>query len=86
MPAYMVPAGIEVVAGPLPRNANGKIDRKLLSTEWLARDDQFERQLEVIFRRPVSPCRLPVRNFDVRRVILALLDAVPVRTNSHLLG
>ncbi len=37
MPAYMVPAGIEVVDGPLPRNPNGKIDRKLLSTEWLAR-------------------------------------------------
>lgn len=37
MPAYMVPAGIEVVAGPLPRNPNGKIDRKLLSTDWLAR-------------------------------------------------
>ena len=37
MPAYMVPAGIEFVAGPLPRNPNGKIDRKLLSTEWLER-------------------------------------------------
>lgn len=37
MPAYMVPAVIEVVAGPLPRNPNGKIDRKLLSTEWLER-------------------------------------------------
>lgn len=37
MPAYMVPAGIELVAGPLPRNPNGKIDRKLLATEWLAR-------------------------------------------------
>ena len=37
MPAYMVPAGIEIVEGPLPRNPNGKIDRKLLSTEWLAR-------------------------------------------------
>ena len=36
MPAYMVPAGIDVRAGPLPRNPNGKIDRKLLSTEWLA--------------------------------------------------
>ena len=36
MPAYMVPAGFEVVAGPLPRNANGKIDRKLLSATWLA--------------------------------------------------
>jgi len=35
MPAYMVPAGIEIVAGPLPRNPNGKIDRKLLATEWL---------------------------------------------------
>ena len=37
MPAYMVPAGIEMVEGPLPRNPNGKIDRKLLSTDWLAR-------------------------------------------------
>jgi acyl-CoA ligase (AMP-forming) (exosortase A-associated) len=37
MPAYMVPAGVEVVAGPLPRNPNGKIDRKRLSTEWLER-------------------------------------------------
>lgn len=34
MPAYMVPAGIEATAGPLPRNPNGKIDRKLLSTAW----------------------------------------------------
>ena len=34
MPAYMVPAGIEPAAGPLPRNPNGKIDRKLLSTAW----------------------------------------------------
>ena len=38
MPAYMVPAGIELVAGPLPRNPNGKIDRKLLSTEWKERN------------------------------------------------
>ncbi|MCV2355509.1 acyl-CoA ligase (AMP-forming), exosortase A system-associated [Paucibacter sp. B2R-40] len=37
MPAYMVPAGIEVQAGPLPRNPNGKIDRKLLSTAWVER-------------------------------------------------
>ncbi len=37
MPAYMVPAGIEVAVGPLPRNPNGKIDRKLLSTEWVER-------------------------------------------------
>jgi acyl-CoA ligase (AMP-forming) (exosortase A-associated) len=35
MPAYMVPAGIEVQAGPLPRNPNGKIDRKSLSTAWI---------------------------------------------------
>jgi len=37
MPAYMVPSGIELVAGPLPRNPNGKIDRKLLAIDWLAR-------------------------------------------------
>ena len=37
MPAYMVPVGIEPAAGPLPRNPNGKIDRKLLSTEWVQR-------------------------------------------------
>ncbi|MDM4764903.1 acyl-CoA ligase (AMP-forming), exosortase A system-associated [Pelomonas sp. SE-A7] len=36
MPAYMLPAGIEERPGPLPRNPNGKIDRKLLSTEWAA--------------------------------------------------
>ena len=34
MPAYMVPASIEGMAGPLPRNPNGKIDRKLLATGW----------------------------------------------------
>jgi acyl-CoA ligase (AMP-forming) (exosortase A-associated) len=37
MPAYMVPAGLHGVAGPLPRNPNGKIDRKLLSQQWLER-------------------------------------------------
>ena len=31
MPAYMVPMQIELRAGPLPRNANGKIDRRTLS-------------------------------------------------------
>lgn len=36
MPAYMVPASITPMAGPLPRNPNGKIDRKLLATQWLA--------------------------------------------------
>lgn len=34
MPAYMVPAAIEVASGPLPRNPNGKIDRRLLSGQW----------------------------------------------------
>ena len=34
LPAYMVPAQIELREGPLPRNANGKIDRKLISTEY----------------------------------------------------
>jgi acyl-CoA ligase (AMP-forming) (exosortase A-associated) len=37
MPAYMVPHGIAPMKGPLPRNPNGKIDRKLLSTDWQAR-------------------------------------------------
>jgi hypothetical protein len=31
----MVPHGIEPMAGPLPRNPTGKIDRTKLSTEWL---------------------------------------------------
>ena len=34
MPAYMVPAGVHAVTGPLSRNPNGKIDRKLLATQW----------------------------------------------------
>ena len=38
MPAYMVPTGIEVCDGPLPRNPNGKIDRKALSTAWVERN------------------------------------------------
>ncbi|HEX2013259.1 MAG TPA: acyl-CoA ligase (AMP-forming), exosortase A system-associated [Roseateles sp.] len=38
MPAYMVPAGIEQQPGPLPRNPNGKIDRKLLSTAWVEKN------------------------------------------------
>lgn len=37
MPAYMVPAGVELAPGPLPRNPNGKIDRKLLAAQWLER-------------------------------------------------
>ncbi len=38
MPAYMVPAGIEIHPGPLPRNPNGKIDRKSLSTAWVEKN------------------------------------------------
>ena len=34
MPAYMVPASIDALPGPLPRNPNGKIDRKLLAAAW----------------------------------------------------
>ncbi len=37
MPAYMVPAGIEAVAAPLPRNPNGKIDRQKLASDWVTR-------------------------------------------------
>jgi len=36
LPAYMVPARIELRAGPLPRNANGKIDRKAIAQEFEA--------------------------------------------------
>ncbi|MCW5661990.1 MAG: acyl-CoA ligase (AMP-forming), exosortase A system-associated [Burkholderiaceae bacterium] len=41
MPAYMVPSKVIVVPGPLPRNPNGKIDRKALSAEFaqLVADD-----------------------------------------------
>lgn len=42
MPAYMVPHRIEPAAGPLPRNPNGKIDRKLLATQ------AAERSAEVV--------------------------------------
>lgn len=34
MPAYMIPAQVDVREGPLPRNPNGKIDRKTLSAEF----------------------------------------------------
>lgn len=34
MPAYMVPMHIKVREHPLDRNANGKIDRNVLSAEW----------------------------------------------------
>jgi acyl-CoA ligase (AMP-forming) (exosortase A-associated) len=34
LPAYMLPTRIEVRTGPLPRNPNGKIDRKLLAHDY----------------------------------------------------
>jgi len=34
LPAYMVPATIELRAAPLPRNANGKIDRKSIAADY----------------------------------------------------
>ena len=34
LPAYMVPAHIDIRAAPLPRNPNGKIDRKLLQQSY----------------------------------------------------
>jgi acyl-CoA synthetase (AMP-forming)/AMP-acid ligase II len=40
MPAYMVPAAIETQPGPLPRNPNGKIDRKRLAAEYLERSER----------------------------------------------
>jgi acyl-CoA ligase (AMP-forming) (exosortase A-associated) len=40
MPAYMVPANVQAMTGPLPRNPNGKIDRKALSTAWVNRLSQ----------------------------------------------
>ncbi|NGZ87112.1 acyl-CoA ligase (AMP-forming), exosortase A system-associated [Duganella aceris] len=41
LPTYMVPARIEIRQAPLPRNPNGKIDRKLLADEL----SQAEREL-----------------------------------------
>ena len=34
LPAYMVPSRIDLRDGPLPRNPNGKIDRKTLAAEY----------------------------------------------------
>ena len=36
LPIYMVPAKVDVRPGPLPRNPNGKIDRKTLAGEFQA--------------------------------------------------
>ena len=40
LPAYMIPSKVEVRSAPLPRNPNGKIDRKSLANEFL---DSYER-------------------------------------------
>jgi acyl-CoA ligase (AMP-forming) (exosortase A-associated) len=37
LPAYMVPARVDVHQGPLPRNPNGKIDRKSLAADYQTR-------------------------------------------------
>jgi acyl-CoA synthetase (AMP-forming)/AMP-acid ligase II len=34
LPAFMIPARIEIREGPLPRNPNGKIDRKELRAQF----------------------------------------------------
>ena len=43
LPAYMVPAHIELRDGPLPRNANGKIDRKSISADFRAAAEESSR-------------------------------------------
>jgi acyl-CoA ligase (AMP-forming) (exosortase A-associated) len=40
LPAYMVPAHVELRTGPLPRNANGKIDRKSIAADFIAAAEQ----------------------------------------------
>jgi acyl-CoA synthetase (AMP-forming)/AMP-acid ligase II len=37
LPVYMLPAHIDIRSQPLPRNPNGKIDRRLLAQELEAR-------------------------------------------------
>ena len=39
LPGYMVPSHVELRAASLPRNANGKIDRKRLAAEFASRAD-----------------------------------------------
>ncbi len=36
LPAYMVPAGISAAPAALPRNPNGKFDRRLIAASWAA--------------------------------------------------
>jgi acyl-CoA ligase (AMP-forming) (exosortase A-associated) len=44
LPAWMVPGHVEICGEPLPRNPNGKIDRKLLQQPYLS-----------MFERPATP-------------------------------
>lgn len=39
LPAYMVPSRIEIQTGPLPRNANGKIDRRAIAAGLRSSDE-----------------------------------------------
>ncbi len=43
LPAYMVPAHLDLRAGPLPRNPNGKIDRPLLRAGFMNMFDDQDR-------------------------------------------
>jgi len=45
LPSYMVPSHIEIYAQPLPRNANGKIDRAALRSDF---SDQFSNKIEAV--------------------------------------
>ena len=47
LPVYMLPAVIDIRLGPLPRNPNGKIDRKALGVE-------FERRFEPTVQRAAA--------------------------------
>jgi acyl-CoA synthetase (AMP-forming)/AMP-acid ligase II len=42
LPSFMVPAKVDVRPGPLPRNPNGKIDRKVLAAEFESLFQGFE--------------------------------------------
>jgi acyl-CoA ligase (AMP-forming) (exosortase A-associated) len=47
LPAFMIPTQIVVRDGPLPRNPNGKIDRKLLSTQFVESAAHNDRGVQV---------------------------------------
>lgn len=41
LPGFMVPAHLDLRAGPLPRNANGKLDRKTIAAPYLSGERTF---------------------------------------------